>query len=286
MKRAVRAGVRVGLCLLLMILAGAPILSAQGGRDSLIARAKDEFDGKKRIQLLIAALDPARGPLTAGWGDGVQALAQALLDDGQAPAATAWLRWAARISPALEPDTVQYTPQVGAALRAAREFANRTRSPGDSLVVTTWRWPAGSNDNAVAWMQVDSATAIPVEVIVEGSTPVGRGGRVQLAPGSYEVRAAAAGYDTVRVTREAIPGATTLLRVRLHPARTAVAAANQTPNRPATTVPTVKKHKFPWVLAALGAAGAGTAVLLLGGKKGSSSGSQGTGGITFTFPNP
>jgi hypothetical protein len=216
----------------------------------------------------------------------VQALAQALLDDGQAPAATAWLRWAARISPALEPDTVQYTPQVGAALRAAREFANRTRSPGDSLVVTTWRWPAGSNDNAVAWMQVDSATAIPVEVIVEGSTPVGRGGRVQLAPGSYEVRAAAAGYDTVRVTREAIPGATTLLRVRLHPARTAVAAANQTPNRPATTVPTVKKHKFPWVLAALGAAGAGTAVLLLGGKKGSSSGSQGTGGITFTFPNP
>jgi hypothetical protein len=289
MKRAispdVRAGVRLGL--LAVSLAGAPILSAQAGRDSLIARAKDEFDGKKRIQLLISALDPARGPVGGGWGDGVQALAQALLDDGQAPAATTWLRWAARLSPGLQPDTIQYTPQVGAALRAAREFASRTRSAGDSLVVTTWRWPSGSNDNAVAWFQVDSTGPVALEVAVEGSTPVGLGGRVQLAPGSYEVRATAPGHDTVRMTREALPGATTLLRIRLQPVRTPVAAANQTPNRPATTVPTVKKHKFPWVLAALGAAGVGTAVVLLGGGKSSgSSGGGGSGGITFFFPNP
>jgi hypothetical protein len=285
MSRAVMAGARIGWCLLVTSLAGASVLSAQGRRDSLIARGKDEFDAGKRIQTLIAALDPAYGPPAGGWGDGVQALAQTLMDEGQAPAAATWLRWAARLSPALEPDTVQYTPQVGAALKAAREFVNRTRSPGDSLVGTTWLWPSMGIDHAVGWIQIDSATTVPLEVTIEGNSPVGRGGRVQVAPGSYEVRGTAAGYDSVRVTREALPGATTLLKVRLHPARIPV-AANQTPNRPATTVPTVKKHKFPWVLAALGAAGAGTAVLLLGGKKGSSSGSQGTGGITFTFPNP
>jgi hypothetical protein len=272
---------------LLMSLAGASILSAQGRRDSLIARAKDEFDGRKRIQLLIGALDPANGPPTGAWGDGVQALAQTLMDEGQAPVAGIWLRWAARLSPTLEPDTVQYTPQVTAALQAAREFVTRSRSPGDSLVPTGWLWPAPNRDQAVGWIKVDSATTLPLEVTVEGFSPVGRAGRVQVAPGSYEIRATATGYDSVRVTREVLPGATTFIRVRLHPAKVAVAAAAQTPNPQSTRIPAVKKHKFPWALAALGAAGVGTAVVLLaGGKSSSGGGGGGTGGITFTFPNP
>lgn len=284
MRHVVTAAARVGWCLLVASLVGASGLPAQGKRDSLITRAKDEFDAGRRIQLLIAALDPAYGPPAGGWGDGVQALAQALMDEGRAPAAATWLRWATRLSPQLEPDTVQYTPQVGDALKAAREFVNRSRSSGDSLVGTTWVWPAMGVDQPVGWIRVDSATTIPLEVTIEGSSPVGRGGRVQVTPGSYEVRGTAAGYDSVRVIREALPGATTVLRFRLHPVRPQVAAA-QNPNPQSTRIPTVRKHKFPWALAALGAAGGVAAVVLLAGGK-SSSGGGATGGITFFFPNP
>lgn len=281
-----RRSVPIGVWILVMTSMVPATLGAQARRDSLISRAKDEFDGARRIQLLIGALDPALGGTTGAWGDGVQALAQALLDDGQAPAAATWLRWATRLAPSLEADTIQYTPQVAAALKSARDYVNATTSAGDSLVATTWLWPSPAGDRAISWIQVDSATVPGVEVSVEGSRPVGRGGRIQVAPGSRQVLAAAAGHDSVRVTREALPGATALLRIRLSPVRPNVSAVTQ-PNRSPTTGATVKKKKkFPWVLAALGAAGAGTAVLLLGGGGESSGSSGGTGGITFTFPDP
>lgn len=281
-----RSLVPIGVWILVMTVMGPATLGAQARRDSLISRAKDEFDGARRIQLLIGALDPSLGGTTGAWGDGVQALAQALLDDGQAPAAATWLRWATRLAPSLEADTIQYTPQVAAALKSARDYVNATTSPGDSLVTTTWLWPTPAADRAISWIQVDSVTVSGAEVSVEGSRPLGRGGRVQVAPGSRQVLAAAAGHDSVRVTREALPGATALLRIRLTPVRPNVSAVTQ-PNRLPATGATVKKKKFPWLLVALGAAGAGTAVLLLGGGgESSSGGSGGTGGITFTFPDP
>ncbi len=108
---------------------------------------------------------------------------------------------------------------------------------------------------------------------------------ISLASGSYEMRAAASGYDSARVTREVLPGVTTMVELRL---RSAVAQVS--PPRPAggagpqpqsTLIP--KKKGFPVLLTALGATGGGVVAYLLLHKK---TPPPTTGGITFTFPNP
>jgi hypothetical protein len=275
--------VRAGWLLLAVGLSGAAALHAQESRDSLVARAFNEFDAARRVPLLVAALDPKAGPPRGSWGVAVQLLAQTLIEETQDSAAAVWLRWAIRLSPELQPDTIQFLPQVATAFRAAHEFVSRTRTAADTAAVTNWLWSAEGIPEGNGRIQVATAgLTAPVQVVVKDVGQLGPGAGVSAAPGSYEVRASAAGYDTVRVTRELLPGVTTVLEFRLH---ATVALAPQPPApAPAQPVAAPRRGKrFPWVWAALGVAGAGTAVAILAGGK---SNPPTTGGITISVPNP
>ena len=201
--------------LLVLGVAGVALLRAQDPRDAMVARAFNEFDAARRLQLLMSALNPTAGPPRGAWPVGVQLLAQTLIEDGQDSLAGVWLRWAVRLSPDLQPDTAQFLPKVVVAYRSARDFVLNTRAPGDSAAATTWLWPAQATGERVGRLQVSTATlAAPVRVFVEGVGLIGPGGTAPVAPGSYAVNVSAAGYDSVRVMREVLPGVTTVLEFR------------------------------------------------------------------------
>src|SRR5712691_7115186 len=142
MMRDIARRVRFPGLVLLLGVAGAAPLRGQDPRDAQVARAFNEFDATRRLQLLMSALNPTSGPPRGAWPVGVQLLAQTLIEDGQDSTAAVWLRWAIRLSPDLRPDTVQFLPVVIAAYRSARDFVMRTRTKADSAAPVTWLWPA------------------------------------------------------------------------------------------------------------------------------------------------
>jgi len=228
MRPVVTLSLRCVSCLLAISLAGAVELGAQNPRDSLIAKAKEEFDAAQRIRLLVSALDPAYGPPQGPWGDGVQLLAQTMIDDGRDSVATLWLRWAVRLSPGMQPDTVQFPPQVTAAFLAARRFVNQTSTAGDIVTRTTWLWPSQGMSEAIGRIQVaPTGLTLPVQVSVEGTGLLRPGSSALVVPASYVIGAAATGYDSVHVTREVLPGATTVLEFHLR--QTPLPVATHTP---------------------------------------------------------
>jgi len=271
-----------GLALSLSVAAVAPALG-QDPRDACLAQAYKEFDTARRQQLLTRCLNPSAGAPRGAWPLGVQLLAQTLIEDGRDSVADVWLRWAVRLAPDLQPDTVQFLPRVIAAYRAARDFVSRTRTLGDSATATTWLWPAQESADAVGRLQVSAALGVPVQVAVQGVGPIGVGGSIALGPGSYQITAAATGYDSVRVMREVVPGVTTVLE--FHP-RSALARVAPRPLPAATTpapggrVASQKKGGFPVIWVVLGAAAVGGGVVLLSHKS-----SPTTGSMTYTF-NP
>lgn len=227
-------------------LVAATVLGAQDQRDSLIARAKEQFDPGKRIQLLVAALDPAYGPPRGVWGDGVQLLGQTLMDDGQDSAAAVWLRWAVRRFPALQPDTIQFPPTATSALMLARGFVNQTSSAGDTLTTTTWLWPVLGTSEGSGRIQIASTgLAVSVQASVQGVGLLRSGTSASVGPGSYVIDASAAGYDSVKVTREVLPGATTVLEFHLR----------QMPQLLPLSVQSHRKGLPTWVWVGAGAGG-------------------------------
>jgi len=278
-----------GLVLLLSVVA-AGSLSGQDPRDAMVARAFNEFDAARRLQLLMSALNPTAGPPRGAWPVGVQLLAQTLIEDGQDSLAGVWLRWAVRLSPDLQPDTVQFLPKVVVAYRAARDFVLSTRAAGDSTAATTWLWPAQDTGERVGRIQVAAAAmGVPVRVEVKGVGPIGVGGSVPLSPGSYQISASAAGYDSMQVTREVLPGVTTVLEVRPRSALARVAPKVLPPPGRPTPAPGAapqKKKGFPVVWVVVGAGGAAALVAILaGGGGGGGGGGATTGGMSFTFPS-
>jgi hypothetical protein len=214
----------------------------------------------------------------------VQLLAQTLLDEGQDSAAAVWLRWALRVSPRFAIDTVRFLPQVAAAYEAARELVTRTSIPGDTAVETSWRWGAPTTEHDPGRLEVASGS-VPdsVQLSAEGVGFISPGAGASTTPGSYLIRAWAAGHDSVRVTREVLPGVATVLRVRLQPSARPVPPMVVS-QQPSVVAPAHKK-RFPWVWAALGAAGAGTLVAVLGGGSNPPP-PPSTGGIIIPFPFP
>jgi hypothetical protein len=253
---------------------GVASLEGQDPREAQVARAFREFDPTARQQLLIPLLNPSLGPLRGPWPVGVQLLAQTLIEDGKDSIAAAWLRWAIRLSPDLRPDTVLFLPEVITALRSARVFVTQSRGPGDSLAVTTWVWPASRAGEPMGRLQIASSGAVPARVVVRGVGGVAAGASTPLSPGSYEISAVTVGSETVRLTREVLPGITTVMEFTVRP------PAPQVVTKPP---PPRKKSGFPVVWAGLGAAGAVAliAVLTTGGSE-----PPQTGGITITFPGP
>lgn len=218
---------------LVLGVTAAGTLRGQDPRDALVTRAFNEFEPARRLQLLTSALNPTAGPPRGSWPVGLQLLAQTLIEDGQDSVAAVWLRWAVRLSPDLQPDTVQFLPRVVTAYRSARAFVQRTRVPADSAAATTWLWPAQEVGPAQGGIQVASSPA-PLRLEIKGVGLVAPGSRVALAPGSYEIAASAAGSDSVRVTREVLPGVTTVLEFRLRSLAPQIASKPQpTPVAPA-----------------------------------------------------
>lgn len=275
------SGARFGRLLLIVSLAGSASLRAQDPRDSLVEAAMGERDVARKMQLLVAALDPTLGPPRGAWSVGVQLLARDLIEKGQDSAAAVWLRWAIRLSPDLHPDTglLVTSEQVLTAYRTAHEFVNHTRSANDTMTETTWRWPPHGTGEGFGRIQAAAtAIAVPVQVSVVDVGGLRPGASAALPPGSYEIRASAVGYDSARVVREVLPQTTTVVDFRLRSAP--VTARPPVLPQPLTVAP--KKKGFPWLLAGIGAAGAGALVVILaGGKK-----PPPTGSITVTFPNP
>lgn len=287
---------RCAPALYLLATLAAP-LGAQDPREARVGRASNEFDAGRRLQLLAGVLDPTIGPLHGAWPVAVQLLAQTLIEEGNDSLAGVYLRWAVRLSPELRVDTVQFLPEVASAYAAAHSFVRGSRGPADSLVRTTWLWPAESSTEGPGRLQVSAPSVGPgLRAVVEGGAAPPAGSPQELAPGSYRVSATAPGHDSLAVTREVLPGVTTVLELR--PTRRAVAAAEPAgPRIPAanTAVEPAPKKKFPWAIVVGGAAAAGAVVALAGGGGGGGGNGGGgnpppppptTGGITLTFPNP
>jgi hypothetical protein len=264
-------------CLAFVLTVASPALWAQEVRDSLVDRALSEFDANRQIQLLVTAVNPSLGPVKGSWSVGVQLLAQTLIDQRRDSVAAVWLRWAIRLSPELQPDTVEFLPRMTSALRRARDFVNRSESAGDTATVTTWVWPSQWTDEAKGWMRFAPAEAAPLHISVD-AVGLDSETTLHLPVGSHEVWAAAVGYDSAHVTREVLPGVTTVLQFHLHEMPIRVALP-QPPSGTSAQAPVVSRGKrFPWLWAALGAAGAGTAAFFLL--------RQPTGSISVTIPNP
>jgi len=248
----------------------------------LVQRAFNEFDPGRRAQILVSALNPTLGPPRGAWTVAVQLLAQTLIDDRKDSLAAVWLRWAVRQASDLQPDTVQFLPSVVTAVRAARAFVVLTKSPQDSGAGTTWQWPAQETGATQGTLRATAPGLVPVKAEVQGVGPIDVGRGIPLNPGSYQIIASASGYDSLRATREVLPGIMTTVELRLRASLAQVIA--EQPARP-TFQPAEgqrKKKGFPvvWVVAGAGAAVA--AAVLLGGHGPTP---PPKGGITITFPN-
>ena len=117
-----------------------------------------------------------------------------------------------------------------------------------------------------------------MRVEVKGVGPITLGGGIPLNPGSYEINASASGYDSLRATREVLPGITTVVELHLRSTLAQVTPPAPSP-QPMPVAGTQKKKGFPVLLVGAGAAAVVGAVILF--HKGPT-----TGGITITFPNP
>ena len=283
MTHDIARGLRLSGLVLLLSAAGATSLKAQDPRDAMVQRAFNEFDASRRMQLLVGALNPTLGPPRGAWPVAVQLLAQTLIEDKKDSLAAVWLRWAVRQAPDLQPDTVQFLPTVVGALRAARAYVVLTKSPQDSGAATTWQWPAQESVATQGSLRATAPGLVPVKAEVRGVGPIDVGRGIPLNPGSYQIIASASGYDSLRATREVLPGIMTA--VELHLRATIAQLITEQPARP-TFQPAEgqkKKKGFPvlWVVAGAGAAVA--AAVLLGGGGGGPTTKPGS--ITITFPN-
>lgn len=211
-----------------------PAAAQQTRNDSLKAafNAYDNFQEDQAVRLLRGALNPSAGPADSLWFRGVQYLAQILISRGQNTEANTWLRWAYRLAPNGRVDSLTFVPELVSAAHAARQ-AVAGGSAGDSLTGTTYQWAAPGAPQGRGMLRIESpGMSQPVNALVQGVGPSGSGRTLTVAPGTYEVQAAAQGYLAAVVRREVLPGVTTVLSFHLAPAAAAVAA--RPPAAPAT----------------------------------------------------
>ena len=204
-------------------------LTAQQTRNERLAAAQqayDAFDAARAADLLRSALDPTAGPQDSAWGRGVQLLSQILMDGGDTAQASVWARWAFRLAPHMTIDTVTFLPEVVSLLRSARTAAE-VASPGDPITQTTWQWsapgaPAGQGQLRVLAPNVNAR----VNALVHGVGLAQSGQTIAARVGTYVIEVAADGYLPTTVTREVLPGVTTVLQFNLTPVSAGVLASD------------------------------------------------------------
>jgi len=208
-----------------------PAAMAQATRATLVDSARaliDDFNERQSTVLLQRALNPAFGRPDAAWTTGVQMLAQILIRNGQGDEAAAWLRWALRLEPAMQVDSVSFIPALVTAFHAARDFVARTRT--GSPPPTRWEWTTASAAGGFGDLLVETTPAHPnppVQLAVDGVGFLDAGRTRRLAPGSYRIAARAPGAAAVEHTAEVLPGVTTIVTFSIATAVTTLTEANE-----------------------------------------------------------
>lgn len=214
---SIRAAASFALAAAVGSLAVTAPLSAQQTRAELVDAARNEFDVAAKVDLLTRAADPAMAPPDSVWAVAVYDLAAELVEQDQDETAALLLRWAARHG-TWPIDRNWYAPAVVELYDEAVPAGLPTASADEDLAATSWRWPDGFDIDASGVMETEMADpAAPVSVEVEGQGTIAPGGALSLEPGTYELVASAPGSEPVRLTREVLPGATTVLRFDLPP---------------------------------------------------------------------
>lgn len=190
--------------------------AAQETRRALIDRAIADFDRTETTRLLMLAVDPDRAPPDSLWTFAVHYLAETLLLDlDDAEAASLWLQWQVRHGASVSMNAELFrAPAVELHARVALAV-ERSRGPGDEWTRTTWRWPALADrmdrraPGTLVITGIDPNVA--VQAAIAGRGPVQSG--ASLPPGSYELEIVAEGHEMARITREVLPGVTTVLEL-------------------------------------------------------------------------
>ena len=179
-------------------------------------QAFNDFDPDRALPLLRRGVNPTAGRQDSLWAVGVQYIVQTLFDQGQAAQAGVWARWGMRLAPTMRLDEVNLVSEVIDSLEAGR--AAGAAQPGDALTTTAYSWPSGDPGDGQGRVDITPVRLpVPVNVLVVGGGVVVAGRGLALAPGSYLIRTSAQGYQTVEVTREVLPGVTTVVSFNLRP---------------------------------------------------------------------
>lgn len=202
----------MGLVLAVVCARGA---AGQDARNLLRLGSQAYDFGEYRMAgpLLVAGLNPAAGPRDSLWVASLHRLAHVLIEDGKDSLAGVWTRWAVRLQPGLAVDTLDFPPPVQDAFELARVFVAATAGSGDTLAETNWDWAPRAGEATRGALRIERS-GVPISAFVEGVGSLAAADVQPLAPGSYTIVASAPGYFRTRVTREVLPGVTTVLRFR------------------------------------------------------------------------
>ncbi len=193
----------------------AAMLAAQETRAEIIQQALSEFDEDRAFALLLSGVDPTLpDPLDSLWALGVMSLVEIVHRQEPALAAT-WLRWAVRLRPEMHVDTLAFL-ELMPTYHDARAVALPSVQD-DSLTETEWHW--GIPAQGVTRGMLELAASVPADLQLEigGVDTISAGGEVFLESDSYSLNASADGYLPESVTREVLPGVTTVIRFNLTP---------------------------------------------------------------------
>jgi S1-C subfamily serine protease len=218
---SVRTQLFLRSCSLIVALVLTKVVTAQAQtRAELIREAQEQVDDNRALAFFRASINPnLPEPRDSLWSVGVLNLVE-ILQQRDASLAANWMRWAVRLEPDMAIDSLEFSHLLPVYHDAA-EFVRYT-SLADSLVDTDWEWVTAGGDTTRARLELGAAAVRDLQVTVErpgvGSVDSVNSSRAALLqPGSYNLVARADGYDSVRVTRELLPGITTVISVELTP---------------------------------------------------------------------
>ncbi len=201
-----------------LVNGGLSSASAQTGREALAqgTEAYDRAEFQTAVRLLSRGLDPMTGQQDSLWGAGIHMLADALIEQGAASLADVWIRWALRIAPEVNVDSINFPPAVTNAFLAARRAIGES-SADSATASVAWEWSNTAGSPTRGAIRVTRGEAL-VTAELRGGGSVRAGEQRAVAAGVYLVVATATDYLPSQVTIEVLPGVTTVLDFELQPA--------------------------------------------------------------------